>query len=136
MKNIRSSIFETNSSSSHSISIDISCDGIYDTIIPDDNGIITIIGEEFGWGPERYHSAYTKVSYAALDTKNQEKYRDMLIEVVLAHTGAKEIVFNLENGYIDHQSYGTSHEAFYDKTTLKNWLFNPESGLFIDHDNH
>lgn len=44
MKNIRNGVFETNSSSSHSISILNNCNGMYDTICPNDDGNIILEG--------------------------------------------------------------------------------------------
>lgn len=46
-KLIRNSVFETNSSSTHSITIGSYTD--FDTIIPDYNGNITVPTMEFGW---------------------------------------------------------------------------------------
>ena len=51
MKLIRNSVFETNSSSCHSISIGKS--DVYDSVTPDEDGIIRIKPMEFGWCQER-----------------------------------------------------------------------------------
>jgi hypothetical protein len=136
MKNIRSSVFETNSSSTHSISISKDSYGILETIVPNDNGIIILIGGEFGWEWEKYNDALTKANYCAVDNINN---RDMLIEVIKEHTGAKDVVIAIDeswnSSYIDHQSEGTSNEAFKTKETLKNFIFNSKCYLFTGNDN-
>lgn len=134
MKKIRSKIFETNSSSSHSISI-VECDEeFYDTIYPDEKGIIFLGGEEFDWEWERYTDALTKATYCAQDCWHDPDKRDMLIEVLQEQTGAITIEFD-DSGYIDHQSSGTSHDAFISKQSLKDFIFNPKSILFTGNDN-
>jgi len=134
MKKIRSKVFETNSSSSHSISIVEGEEGFYDTIYPDEKGIIILGGEEFGWEWEKYTCALTKATYCAQDCWHDPDKRDMLIEVLQEQTGAITIEFDY-SGYIDHQSNGTSHDAFVNKQSLKDFIFNPKSILFTGNDN-
>jgi len=134
MKKIRSKVFETNSSSSHSISIVEGEDEFYDTIYPDEKGIITLGGMEFGWEWERYTDVFTKASYCAQDCWNDPHRKSMLIELLQEHTGAVAIEFD-DSGYIDHDSAGTTHYAFVCKDTLKDFIFNPKSILFTGNDN-
>lgn len=150
MKQIRSSVFETNSSSSHSISIS-STGAIDTTLIPNDDGIL-LIGPGanetgFGWEIASYYDAETKAVYAylqALYSKSQE-YMNMLYKVILDQTGADEVIFTLSDsfnddnyGYIDHQSaiYETPFEPFDSEEDLKNFIFNKSSELQTDNDNH
>ena len=127
MKNIRHNVFETNSSSTHSICISEYSDGILDTLGVDDDGVLHLEGGQFGWEIEDYY----------------EK-RDMLVKVLKDHTGAKEVSFDFSLddykhnnwSYIDHQSAGTSFEAFASEHTLKMFIFNPKSWLHTDNDNH
>lgn len=150
MKNIRHKVFETNSSSTHSISITKNSDGIYDTIVPDNNGVIVLNGGEFGWAWEKYNDSLTKLNYASIYAlfeasigNSKENLKDLLLEVVKEHTGAKEIIFNFsvndtENtnySYIDHQSTDTAKDAFSSKESLKDFIFNPKSWLFTGNDN-
>lgn len=136
--NIRNKIFETNSSSTHAISIFDAVNGMYDTIIPDDNGIIELGYGEFGWQWDRFNDALTKANYAAIFIDNDQTYKTMLVDVIKDHTGAKEIFFNI-TGSIDHQSSlsegGDCIKAFSSKEKLKNWIFHPESWLFTGNDN-
>lgn len=145
MKNIRHHVFETNSSSTHSFSISSKVDGMLDTIPVSDDGTITLEGGEFGWNWEKFTDALSKANYAAqyamegFDSQNSNNNMlNMLMEVLMEHTGAKKIVFNTKEGYIDHQSaYCENGEAeiFKNKEVLKNFLFNPRSAVFTGNDN-
>jgi hypothetical protein len=145
MINIRSKVFETNSSSTHSISISSVSDGILDTILPNSKGVIILTGGQFGWEVEEYNDALTKANYCAVDCCEQsnDELKLFLIEVIKEHTGAKEVIFNMSNSnfeddnfsYIDHQSVGTTKYAFENKETLKQFIFNRNSWLYTDNDN-
>jgi len=110
----------------------------------DEYGVITLNGGEFGWSGGDYFDAETKANYCAVDSHNDPKRTQMLIEVIKEHTGCKDVVLNIvtawdsddHNSYIDHQSHGTSWDAFENRQTLKQFIFNPESYLTIDNDNH
>ncbi len=146
MINIRQSVFETNSSSTHSISIVANTDGIYDTIAVDDEGVLHLTGGQFGWEEVTYTDALTKANYCAVDVMDRSEMAEcieMLIKVLREHTGAKSVAFEFSldwksdnYSYIDHQSAGTSHEAFANEQTLKDFIFNPKSILRTDNDNH
>ena len=136
---VRRGVFETNSSSSHSITVEVG--PYWDTITPDD-GVIRLTGGEFGWEIEEYNDAKTKANYAALDfiLCGNEDRLDELIEVIQDFTGYPvEIDIDLESSnysYIDHQSIGTVNDDIYDKEELKNFIFNKSSVLYTDNDNH
>lgn len=134
-KLIRIGCFETNSSSSHSISI---CDKylVYGSLYPNENGVIIIPAVEFGWEHEKYNDPETKAAYAFLDSYKH----DLIKEVITEHTGAEEIKI-LDGGYIDHQSTGTfscklTNDIAEDKKIIKNFIFNKNSWLFTSNDNH
>lgn len=136
MKNIRSEVFETNSSSTHSIAIANDADGILDTLVPDDMGTVILAGGEFGWSWDKFNDAYTKANYCAVDAKNNPAKIRMLIDAITQHTGAKKVSIIIDNNsYIDHQSVGTSVDAFADLDVLINFIFNPKSWLFTGNDN-
>jgi hypothetical protein len=64
-KLIRNNVFETNSSSCHSITIN-KCDStLYGRLYPNDDGDIVFEGGEFGWGYDLYTDAPTKANYIA-----------------------------------------------------------------------
>ena len=149
---IRKGVFETNSSSAHSITISNNV-SIFDTIYPDYAGNITLVGGEWGWEIKYYNDAETKADYCVQDIvttvydNKTQKYVSalnvdkmiMLMKVISNHTGCNEIFFDKQrifDGYIDHQSRGTTDEAFKSIDNLRNFIFNPESILKTDHDNH
>lgn len=136
MKNIRQKVFETNSSSTHSISICNNTNGVYNTIEPNNLGVIIITCSEFGWGWEKSNDSMVKASYCLTDNINNINNIKMLHEVVKEHTGAKKVILDVNvSGYVDHQSVGASSDAFTTKETLKDFIFNSKSYLFIGNDN-
>lgn len=149
MKNIRNKVFETNSSSTHSISISEDSDGILDTL-PVTDGTVTLTGGEFGWEWNKFNDSTTKANYAAVFAQGDEKMEPMLVKVLKLHTGAKKVEFDftrewkdpsdaVKYSYIDHQSdrteSGDAFQAFESPEKLKNWIFNPASWLFTGNDN-
>ena len=138
MKNIRQGVFETNSSSSHSISITSPNEGeLYQTLTVPDDGTLIIEGGRFGWEEEDHNDAHTKASYCAtFCTKVNPSSTDMFKEVLMEHTGAKEVLIEAENCYIDHQSTHVASTAFESKDNLKDFIFGKDSWLHLDNDNH
>jgi len=124
MKQIRHEVYETNSSSTHSVSICVekNKDGIYDTIIPSDTGIIELTGGNFSSELTVWLKPIDKANYCVayieqlkenmLEEQYDEEedsedntpkikkkdyvyiYTDMLKSVVAEHTGAKEVIIN------------------------------------------
>ena len=149
-KLIRNGVFETNSSSCHSISIDKNNKNFTaSSLYVDEDGCVTLTGGEFGWGQEEYFDALTKANYCAQDIYRydwssdsyslDEYKKNMLIDVIKEQTGCTDVLFDiqsLKDGYIDHESHGTSYEAFQNKEILRNFIFNRNSYLETDNDNH
>lgn len=149
---IRQGVFETNSSSTHSISIssDNSAD-LMDVLPVDENGAVVLEGGEFGWEQETYHDAMSKANYMmvyALDWSRERKedFLKTLRDVIQEQTGCNEVVFKIDGnegefypyGYIDHQSvenYDYDY-VFEDKEKLRQFIFNKDSYLVTDNDNH
>lgn len=132
-KLIRNGVFETNSSSAHSISIS---DGdkqfVLDTIYPDQFGVIRVYGGQFGWDFVKFNDAETKLNYAFQDNVDE----DLLRKVVMDFTGATEVIFDDKNdGYIDHESCGLAGSVCTDYESIKNFIFNKNSWLFTGNDN-
>ncbi len=151
----RRKVFETNSSSTHSVCIS-SGEGIVDNIFPDRDGVLRLTGGQFGWEQEEYTDSLTKADYCAVFTRSESaaKQRAMLEKVLLEVTGAKKIKYcfssdyhttvddegdTIHPAYIDHQSDfhegGDCMAAFKDEQTLKDFIFNPNSILTTDNDN-
>jgi hypothetical protein len=152
MKQIRHSVFETNSSSTHSISISEEVNTL-DSLLIDNSGVATISGQEFGWEEETYSDAESKAAYAMIYAHewagdDKERYITILTDVIKQQTGAKEVVFNFSGGwssedgkpwgYIDHQSVEDRDldYLFEEPGKLRNFIFNPASILHTDNDNH
>lgn len=142
MENIRHSCFETNSSSTHSISICEDSDGVYDTIVPDENGVICLTGGQFGWDWIKFNDPLTKANYLAVQVSHHLDMTRMLFDVIKEHTGALEVKcsfssdYESENySYIDHESVGVGLDAFESTQKLKNFIFNPKSFLITGNDN-
>lgn len=159
----RHAAFETNSSSSHSITIQMG-EFIPDRLYVNGNGICEVCPGEYGWGYEKHTSSSVKASYCltwikemmnnyGMSADRVAKYEQMLIDVLKKHTGATEVEFvpNFTEetkdqhdiwawGYIDHQSIedggGVGLEAFRSVEELESFIFNPRSVLVIDNDNH
>ena len=147
MKNVRHSVFETNSSSSHSISISKSTELLGTLQINNDGECIIDCGE-FGWECDTHSDSYTKAQYAltwARDhNRQQEENLAMLSKVIRNQTGAAKVVLELgemdnrgyySNGYIDHQSDGVCAEAFESEEKLRQFIFNKNSVLETGNDN-
>ena len=136
MKKIRHSVFETNSSSTHSLSIAPERGGIkWDTLHPDEAGFIQIYEGEFGWEWETFHDPNSKASYAMTYAKGNVELLGMLTQVISEHCNAP-VNLNIDNsGYIDHQSHDVAGDAFVDKDTLKRFIFDSTSYVKTGNDN-
>lgn len=136
MKKFRNNVFETNSSSTHSITIGKNC-LLDDTIEVNGDGEIILYGGEFGWGIEEYNDALIKANYCAIDQQDNDENIEMLIRVIKNFTSCKNVIIEIDyNSYIDHQSYGTSDKAFESDETLTEFLFSSNSYLYTDNDNY
>lgn len=148
MKKIRVGVYETNSSSCHSLTIE-STSFLMDTILPDEEGVVTLTPGEFGWQWEKFNDALTKASYCLTGVQyvnEKEEALSNLKEVIQAHTLCNEVnlVENSDDydavnyGYIDHQSRenGELEALLFDKEKLHNFIFNKNSWLFLGNDNN
>jgi len=76
MKKIRTNVFETNSSSCHSLVVAETPNFNY-TIIPDKDGLITLDGDSYGGGDgKEYTDALTKANYVATSVVMGRGYHD------------------------------------------------------------
>src|SRR4051812_15125515 len=97
---IRRGVFETNSSSCHSISI-ASGGEVDDKLYVDEHGVCEIHPGEFGWGIDIHRDAATKAAYALTWAMSCEGYgvgkKDealaLLTEVVKQATGCARVEF-------------------------------------------
>lgn len=157
MIKIRKNVFETNSSSTHSLVVS-NKERSYDYELPVEDGVLTIPFGEFGWGPDILVDPIDKLSYLITDRiniydipediKNDE---DAIQELIMESEAIQEIVdviksccsnvdevrFELGDswnpfGYVDHQSCGTSRE---DGLSIEEIAFSNKVIIMISNDN-
>jgi len=153
---IRKQVFETNSSSSHSLTLDqgsvVAMPFTKDQLR---EGSVTISLDDYGWEWHRYYSAQNKLSYLLtqilrpdhyeipqgepVDVTRDvcERYEDaaMLCEVVKEYTGCELLFQPGSRGSIDHDSEGNGLELFRNKETLRQFLFSEKSYIQTGNDN-
>ena len=160
---IRYGVFESNSSSMHSVSVRGDED-LNEHYKPD--VVITVKLDEYGWSGDPLCDFYDKLAYAmsmilhteypgfdyydddfVIDQEELEKLSGYktLLEVIRKHGDCEKIVIKKRNGYypygyIDHQSY-ENYASLAD--FLKDWnvdaeryLFDDDVVVYIDNDNH
>lgn len=159
---IRKGVFETNSSSTHTISISRKNNGVLDKL---SNSTVEFVSGEFGWEFEVYNDTYSKASY--LWTAIVKYYKDQYkieniknnIEKVLESEGIKCIFepyivskssdgeytwYNFESfAYIDHEyNLGEFLSGLFpnegeevNEELLLSYLFNPNSYVETGNDN-
>lgn len=140
---IRHATFETNSSSSHSITL--SSDKVTPELVRSENPSyigqpLHISGRDFGWEWETYTDWQTKASYALVDGRSREGTEEndnlaLLREVLQKYLGVTEVTFDLTEGHIDHQSVGTTENVWKSETSLATYLFSKYSVLQTGNDN-
>jgi hypothetical protein len=148
MKKItRHNVFETNSSSTHSISLSNEVEK-YDTLYPNENGVFVFEGGEFGWEWDDYSDAYAKANYAATmieflgetssaeDSGEYSKFKDLFERVIKDHVGCEIEYDFMKYAHIDYQSMDVAWSITnYTYDELKNFIFNPKSVLYTGNDN-
>ncbi len=156
-KVIRHSVFETNSSSVHSVTLK----GLKDI----ENleclaSPIRIVPGEYGWSGPDVSGTLEKIAYLAAmildykynwDEKNQKSYSDkerlamleydpdwIRIQAAVRDRLDKEVEIVIPEGhnfYVDHQSC-MSLEDFLGNRSLEDFLFDPSVVVELDNDNH
>lgn len=151
-KQIRKNVFETNSSSSHSLTMSAS-----DVVTPPfskqilRDGVMPVSVGEYGWEYFRYYTVENKVSYLltqitsgslptsrnnetlTAELREQHEKFDMLCKVVKAHTGV-DIEVQPGSGYVDHDSEGVGMNLFQSEDVLHKFLFS-DSYIETSNDN-
>jgi hypothetical protein len=157
MKKIRKRVFETNSSSMHSLAI-IGSDRMskcqLSTTIIDGEEKIVVESGEYGWGYDTLTTPIEKLSYIVTMIPyhnsnvsiSESRYFKWLSDMVKDYTGY-ELSYQssssnyYEDGYIDHQSTDTLDDVWVNdeeefKNNMKNIVFNDKYFIIIDNDNH
>jgi hypothetical protein len=140
---IRRSTFETNSSSSHSLTLDRNA--LVAQPFPKDvlrAGVVCVAPGDYGWEWERFYTPLNKLrylvthllSFSDVSELNDCPQMEMLRKVVAEHTGCRIEVENNE-GHIDHESLGRAGEVFADEATLHAFVFGRDSCVETGNDN-
>ncbi len=138
---IRKSVFETNSSSSHSLTMgtgDLAAVPFSPSVLR--RGEVALQVGEYGWEYRRYYTPIEKLNYLLTQVTGgkdiptgepEDNVRTlceshervaMLCRVVKEHTGC-DVVVNPGSGYIDHDSEGVGMELFNNEDTLRRFIF-------------
>ena len=156
MRQIRNGVFETNSSSVHSITV---CNKeLEENRIPiDEDGYIHAYFSEFGWDIDDYYDQESKLSYlltmaAHLNNcypycfapQEQEEIIEKFVQTddfkrisseIADYANCEGVILDLSEGYIDHQSiYNNSLDEFleWNNTNIIDFVF---GGVIIHTDN-
>jgi len=148
---VREGMFETNSSSSHALTLRVFNSAKYRDRLDHKDGRLLIAVGQFGWGESHHRDAITKASYALTWAMNYAPNRDEALEflrkaLLSEYPDVKNVVWvtmdgygaiDEERGYIDHQSVDVAQPLFGDDiTVLREFIFDPRYELVIDNDNH
>lgn len=145
MKTIRPNVFETNSSSEHTICFP--CASACENLNPAPQ-TLTARGEgEYGWGYDVLDTPYSLLDYWLVAIKDTgmdyaPEKRQAVIDYFATKQITLEIPESVENmvGYIDHQSVDSNCRllaGFIDNPeALFKFIFCPETKIIIDNDNH
>lgn len=153
---IRRSVFETNSSSSHSLTLgrgDLVSQPFSAATLR--SGVVRITPDHYGWEWTRYYTAENKLAYLVTqllqgrepDSESEldeagftEKLRatdprfDLLCRVVSDHTGCQLLVERADCS-VDHDSLGVGLELFKDEDALRDFLFDETACVQTGNDN-
>lgn len=136
MKTIRRNTFETNSSSTHCLTV-----GSGEKEFPklDNDGNLEIWLGEYGWEIDEYYALCDRISYVfscLYDYKDSNsslnKLFNDLLDYIKNQTGANEIIFKATDYYVDH---GDEH-LILDFDWLIDFMFNKGGYFTTDNDNH
>ena len=130
MKTTRKSIFETNSSSSHSLSLG----SLTEEIVPDDTECQIVLGDgEYGWAYEDFGEWLDKADYITVDA-GENSDRLELIESVIKEKYPKAQIKFVTDGYIDHDSDGTFWYSYGTRDEVRTFIFG-DGGFSTGNDN-
>lgn len=145
-KQIRKNIFETNSSSTHSIVVGNDGENIYDGL----PGSLEFHGDEFGWEHKLYNDTqkkanylFTSLIYTETPFEYEEKIKNILakwdIEAIFDEIQDKGGYYEIAGGYsyVDHgrNNRDLVEELCGDEVELMNYLFSNGSYVETSNDN-
>jgi hypothetical protein len=109
MINVRNNIFETNSSSTHSVSLYLSDNDIFDTIIPNSDGQIVLTGGDFASVEFDVYNVEKRINLIAayIVAFCHNDVLSLFEKVVKEHTGATHIIYDIHFVYINGKPANT-----------------------------
>lgn len=130
----RKNVFETNSSSSHSLTMDSSevfeLGSVSDEEVS--SGKLQVYTGEYGWEWQRYYTVKGKLAYLVTELmriSSLEDSMESLKEMVKRRTGFDLEVIVTDSYYIDHESHGVASEVLQDLKKLESFVF---SNSFVE----
>ena len=137
MKKVRQGLYETNSSSMHSFvisknpKIEVHKEDFEPYI---KNGVLTIKGEYYTYGPEIIKNQYEKACYVLANRydeglKEHLEQVDKLKALLKEKLGVKEVIVDIENACVEHNSVGLVINC----GSLEEFIFS-DGILYIDND--
>jgi hypothetical protein len=150
---IRDAVFETNSSSSHSVTVsaeELADDfGISKETLR--GGVIRAQTKTYGWEWGRAYSPEAKIAYLVTQLAGgyasgkpgkdvtQQVRQDMRVDSMLAlierRTGCRVEVIGASSAYVDHNSVGTGVDLIGDQDKLMKFIFGQRSYVETGNDN-
>lgn len=152
MINVRSSVFETNSSSTHSITLNFNDSvDLTDTIYVNSDGKIVLSGGDFSYTEIYIDKAISKANFIAvyMCVYGDEQLKLRLEKVLKEQTGASEIVYDIRMIYFDgkpaNSFFSTEYNNPYDydnsdsfqdiikdEDKLRKFIFNSSSRIYAE----
>lgn len=138
MIQIRKGIFETNSSSTHSISVVQEEHYELPKNLPPIGEPIVLEGDQYGWENSEYYDWLSKANYLATYAYNYGRQQDVdLLKFVIKEFTNREVILevNPRDTWIDHQSSDIPVKLFKDAEQMKAFIFGKNSYLETGNDN-
>lgn len=143
-RQVRRKVFETNSSSMHSLTVEKLGVTEYLHVDEVENKVIVNYGE-FGWGYDEYTDPETKLSYlitmlaqyACGDIYDTDEFKE-INDIVANRCECDGVLIDKSyDGYVDHQSV-EDIDSLMDEygCTIEEFIFDKGIKLVIDNDNH
>lgn len=143
-RQIRRKVFETNSSSMHSLTVEKLGVTEYLHVDEVENKVIVNYGE-FGWGYDEYTDPETKLSYLITmlaqyscdDIYDTDEFKE-INDIVAQRCECDGILIDESySGYVDHQSVDNINSLMDEYgCTIEEFVFDKGIKLIIDNDNH
>jgi hypothetical protein len=144
MKKIRLNVFETNSSSTHVITINRHKDRLYDTLNVNSDGTVIVYGGQFLDGsdvstPEQ-KASYIVSTINAQDNWDSKEYRKILTGVIKEQTGCENVIYckdTIDTSWVtDYREIESMFNVNNLETDFRDFIFNPRSHVdIIDRNN-